>query len=129
MKRVIVTQHAAERYVERVKPALTVSAAAVEVATLAELAGDPSEKPKWVANDERRGQVDAWLTICEGICLPLYHKRGRWIARTVLVRAGLSPERRESRRQKKQEAARKRRDRRTTRERRVGNRERWEDAA
>lgn len=127
MTRVVIAQHAAERYVERVKPCLTVSAAAAELIRLAELAGDPGEKPAWVRNDERREQMDGWLTICDGICLPLRRAGDRLVAQTVLTRAGLSPEARAARKRAKQKA--KKQDRKTTRSARVGNRERWEDEA
>lgn len=118
---VVVTQHAAERYVERVKPALTVSQAAVEIRHLAELAGEPTEKPSWVINEERREQMDGWLPISDGICLPLHRVNGRWVARTILTRAGLSPERRSSRRDAKRR--RKKRDRKTSRAERLGREE------
>lgn len=109
--RVWVTPHAAERYVERVKPCMEVRRASWELGRLC-MAARQVEKPEWAGDDGS----DVWLELSDGIvvAVTLPTRVGRLpAALTVLIRGGMD----ESRRQRRNAARARRRAARRTRNR------------
>lgn len=86
MTRIQVAQHAVDRFVERVRPALDIGEARHELERLIDQCGQLGERPDW-QDDRADFDGDRWLWIGPDICLPVQNQ----LAITVLVR-GLIPE-------------------------------------
>jgi hypothetical protein len=99
--RVTLSKHAIERYVERVKPALSFEQATVELHRLLEVCPIVDEPPVWVI---WQGEPPVgWALVSDGICVPLSrHHSGQWMAITLTVRAACSPTHRETRKKHRQ---------------------------
>ena len=81
----VVSDHAIQRFHERVKPALSLDAAKRELEVLVRLAGIPGHKPDWLyLPEEATRATDAYLTLSDGIVAPVV---GRHIT-SVITRAG-----------------------------------------
>jgi len=88
------SEHAVEQYRERAKPALELAAARAELAQLV-LGGDVvREPPDWTRSASAK---PFHLVIADTLALPLAPQAGRWITTTCLVRATMTPRRREQR--------------------------------
>lgn len=101
--RIALTEHAIERYVERVKPHLELAEARAELERLADMCPGPSEPPAHLR--ERRDDADAFAEIAPGIWLVLLNGR----ALTCLTNAGLSEAARRNRNRRKAEHRRAKR--------------------
>lgn len=107
----IVTDHAVERYIERVRPMLTPRDARMELERLVRTEGVILEDPPdWVYEAEDRDRrADAWIAIGDtGLVCPVYRR----MVLTVMHPGGMSTvvrERRNARKQSKRARARERR--------------------
>lgn len=101
----VVSEHAVEQYVARVKPALTLRRAKIEIEGLIQRLDCPvqAEPPYWVKPAPEHVGQD-YLILCEGIAFPLVH--GRLV--TCLV-AGCTSEATKANRKAKKERRRKQR--------------------
>lgn len=104
-----ITNHAVERYIERVRPALEIGPARTEMTRLARDCGiRTTEPPDWVASHDikiQRGQEvpDSYIDIGNtGIVFVLYKNT----MVTVLTRAGMGSTARQTRNAKKAEQRR-----------------------
>jgi len=95
-ERILITRHAAERYIERVKPGLTIDQATRELRALVLIDEPHPEPPDWKA-DEIREEGELFMEPCDGIAFAV---RGRSLM-TVLTRAGTDSKTAERRRQRK----------------------------
>lgn len=100
-----VTDHAALRYRERVKPHLDVDAARAELEALTAFAGEPINHHPLAVEDH--GHADWYAEVAPGIWLPLEKASNGWVAVTVLTNHGISEQTRTKRNAAK--AARRRR--------------------
>lgn len=82
------TTHAIERYVERVRPALTKAAARCELVRLCEVAEVALERPAWLGLGEA---TDAFLLLGDDVVLPLVRGHTGWVAITCMTRGCISP--------------------------------------
>ncbi len=118
--RLPVNARANERWVERVRPALDLLAAAIECSKVFEHAALSVAPPSWLGQTSQR---PAMYLILGDIAMPLDPDpadRARLVTRTVLTRAGLArPERRIARRRRRQVKHAERADRRESRRRRA----------
>jgi hypothetical protein len=106
------TEHAVEQYRERVRPALDLTAARVELAQLVPSGQICNEPPDWARS---AGAKPYYLVIGDALALPLASQVGRWVTTTCLVQTTLTPRRREERtRRRAQRAAAKRARRRAS---------------
>lgn len=104
MSRVQVTEHAIERYQERVRPTLEVAAAKRELVALVEMAGAPTpEPPAWA--DYVHPAPDSYLVLSDGV-LGLI-RGGRMTS--VIVRGAMAPEYREAKRKERRARRQKKR--------------------
>lgn len=105
-----VSPHAAERFVERVRPDLDVAAARVELGRLLAEFGFECPRPEWC--DPPQSALDGfYMEISDGIvalCLPPDRPHFSPAVMTVMVRAG-SPRRVNARRRAKRRARAERR--------------------
>lgn len=86
--RIGLTDHAIQRYVERVKPQMLRRHAQAELERLVEMAGEPGPVPDWM-----RPKVPCQaLVLSDGIALVIVSEDGRLTAATCMVRGTLSPE-------------------------------------
>lgn len=101
------TNHAVERYVERVKPTFDFSEARRELQRLCDLAGEPSrERPDWHFLPEHATEAaEFYLTLSDGICAAV---KGTDVV-TVLTRGGSSPAHRANKRERKRRQRARRR--------------------
>jgi hypothetical protein len=106
MTRIQVSQHAVDRFVERVRPALDVGEARHELERLIDQCGQIGDRPDW--QDHRADLCERWLWIGPDICLPVQ----RDLAITVLVRGLVPDQHRRNLNQAKQAARRAARSRR-----------------
>lgn len=65
-----VTEHAVERYQERVKPWLSIDAARRELLALVELADFTTRKPTW-ATEPELAVPRGYLLLCDSVALPV----------------------------------------------------------
>lgn len=105
---IVITRHAAERYIERVKPGIDLTQATRELRALMLVDSFRPEPPVWKPNETPDHETPLYMEPCDGIALAVV---GHTL-KTVLTRAGTSPERAA---QKRQEKARKRARRRAKR--------------
>jgi hypothetical protein len=97
------TNHAVDRYIERVKPALDRDAARSELQALVRAAGEPSsEQPEWHA---REVPCSLYLEISDGIVATVQEQA----VTSVITRGGSGPDAKERRKRekKKRQADRK----------------------
>lgn len=84
-----ISDHAVDRYIERVKPTLTRREATKDLRRLARSVGTiTAERPEWVGES---CYVDGWLLLGDDIALPVLKTPGGWLAKTVLARGVLPP--------------------------------------
>ncbi len=85
-----ISEHALERFQMRVRPALEVDAARVELQRLIELAEFASEPPAWHAVRTRR-EADGYLLVGD-LLMPLRYlaSSGSWLILTCIARGGIS---------------------------------------
>lgn len=129
----MLSNHALDRYIDRVKPQLTRETARAELEALIALAGSvQTEAPTFAPHDVSYGKATAshFLAVSEGIALALVVKQTRagepvYLAVTCLTRYGLS----ENGRTRRNERAAKRRARRRRRHRMEKGRSNRRDAA
>ena len=88
-----VSDHAAGQYRHRVKPGLQPDAARRELEQLAPLAQVSSSPPAWI---NAKDPAPYWLTIAEGIVLPLKPQHGRWILTTCVTKRTSTSARRDA---------------------------------
>ena len=88
------TTHAIERYVERLRPALTKAAARRELVRLCEVAEITADRPGWLGLGEA---TDAYLLIGEDVALPVMRGHTGWVAITCMTRGCLAPSERRAR--------------------------------
>jgi hypothetical protein len=101
-----VTEHAVEQYRERIRPALDLAGARVELARLVPSGEIREQPPDWARS---AGGKPYYLVIGDALALPLAPQHGRWVTTTCLVQTTLTPRRREERtRRRAQRAAAKR---------------------
>lgn len=95
---VVLTDHAVERYRDRVRPMSEREAVEVELALILPLGEITAECPVWAVNDDE--PCEQWLVPCPGIAFPLYPDRSGGsclVATTCLTNRGLSEETRRNR--------------------------------
>lgn len=112
--RIDISNHAADRYVARVKPHLGRGTAKQEIARLLGF-GEFSQSCSWHPNVDG---CDGYMVLSDGIALGLKRGRTKWLAVTCLIRGEMAPEFRASRNHEK--ASRRRAKR--ARNRKVFNR-------
>jgi hypothetical protein len=88
------TTHAIERYVERLRPALTKKAARRELVALCEVAEVVTERPAWLGLGEA---TDGYLLLGDDVVLPVMRGKTGWVAMTCMTRGGLAPSERRAR--------------------------------
>lgn len=88
------SDHAARRYVERVRGHLTTSQARRELRQLATYASPTPKPPEWAAEPS---QPDCWIHLTGDVSCPLIWRDGCLLAATVVVRGTISPEHRQAR--------------------------------
>lgn len=95
-----VTQHACERYIDRVKPYLTVKQARAELERLLEM-GTVRGQPCWhkAVHVDEESVPDFYVELSDGIACPV---RDGWVI-TVLTRAGMTEGSRSYRNRKKKQ--------------------------
>lgn len=113
MLKVRATYHAVERWHERVRPNLTLTAAESDLIRVAQGIGRVSDvRPDWAGPGDNRPRAPRerrYMLVGDDICLVLERRsRDSWVVLTVLTRSGLSPQARKRRNNK---AAAKRRAR------------------
>jgi hypothetical protein len=104
------TQHAIERFHERVRPCLTIAAAEEELARLVTMADVVSEPPTWLAERQRRTAA-AYLVVGD-LVLPAERLEGKpyvLVAVTCIARGCLSDRARARRNEARQRRRRARR--------------------
>lgn len=90
-----ISDHAVDRYVERVKPSLTRREAMRDLRRLARTIGTvTTQRPEWVGES---CHVDGWLLLGEDIALPVIRTPRGWLVKTTLARGVLAPGVRRSR--------------------------------
>ena len=87
--KLVVSEHAADRYVERVKPHLTRDEAIAEIERLAQLGGYADEVPEWVNGET---EADLWFIPCDGIAIPCQRGATTLFASTTLTRSSYGEE-------------------------------------
>ncbi len=98
--RVVISQHALDRFIERVRPGLSPGNASRELHRLIESFGVWSDGPEWL--DERAEQPDYWLRIGDDLWLACARVSDDVAqARTVIVNGGLSEKARAKRNQQR----------------------------
>jgi len=105
---ILITRHAAERYIERVKPGIDVDQATRELRALMRLDSFRPEPPDWQTGETPGEDHRLYMEPCDGVALAVV---GRTL-KTVLTRAGTSPERARQRRARKAQRRASRRARR-----------------
>ena len=86
-----ISDHCVDRYIERVKPALSIEQAEADLERLVGLAGIAAEPPAW--HEERSLlESDGYVVICDEIALPLQraHDAGVFVATTCVTRTSVS---------------------------------------
>jgi len=97
--------HAVERYQERLRPALSIEGAEIELERIANHARLSSDPPTWVGSD--RDDSPIFLSVGDATFpLSLTRDGTAFRARTCLVRGSLSPQARERRNQRRRVANR-----------------------
>lgn len=91
------TDHAVDRYIERVKPMLSVAQAREELRRMLPMATIDRAGPDWCSDP---GHADSFVLLSDGIVFPLY--RGRLIS--CLTRAEVGAELRMVRREERRKA-------------------------
>jgi hypothetical protein len=91
---VVVSEHAAEQYRYRVKPALEPDAARMELTQLVAVGEVTSVEPSWV---HAAKPAPFYLVISDALALPLKPQAGGWIATTCVARSTITPTRRAQR--------------------------------
>ncbi len=76
------SQHAVERYIERVKPCLDRDRAWAELKALAPLGEIVTQRPAWAGTGDA---ADGFLCLCDCVCFPVING----LAVTCLVRGSL----------------------------------------
>lgn len=105
---VTVAPHALERYIERVRPAMTPRQAAKDLRRLVAATGRVLDRPPAWAVRQRHGDITGWVALGEDIVFPVI---GGCCIPTCLTRGGLSPaavERRRVKQARRQERAHRR---------------------
>lgn len=95
-----VSKHAVDRYVERVKPALTPKHAHWEMARVLSHAEVVNDLPEWCGSRPEEVPTDFYLVLCGSICFPVHEG---WI-KTTLTRGSLPPLTRERRNENRRAA-------------------------
>jgi hypothetical protein len=106
------TAHAVQRYQQRVRPALSLEAAADELARVALVGEITTEPPTWHLRS--CAQVAPYYLSVADVLLPLTPHRGRpglLVATTCLVKGSLSPDARRYRTARRRRSAARRRSR------------------
>jgi hypothetical protein len=103
------TEHAVEQYRERIRPALDLAGARVELARLLPGGEIREQPPDWARS---AGAKPYYLVIGDALALPLAPQRGRWVTTTCLVQTTLTPRRREERTRRRADRAAAKRARR-----------------
>lgn len=109
---IYLTEHAIERYHERVKPALAPEQARREAITLARRAEPTRDRPRWWYQRQGDDVLEAWAYVTEGIAFGLVKRDNGWVALTCCTAGGMSDVVREARRRRKRIAKARRRDQR-----------------
>jgi hypothetical protein len=91
---VVVSEHAAEQYRYRVKPALDPGAARAELTQLVSVGEVTSVEPSWV---HAAKPAPFYLVIGDALALPLKPQVGGWIATTCVAHGTITPTRRAQR--------------------------------
>jgi hypothetical protein len=92
-----VSEHAAERFVERVRPTLAKRAASIELARLCREFGVVVERPAFLHEDAMTG-IDFWLEVAPGVVVACAESVRRWpVALTVVCCGHVSEANREHR--------------------------------
>lgn len=86
--RLTITDHAAGRYAERVKPHMSNAESRSELIRLAGAGSYALQKPAWLHDGSQ--EADLWLVICDSIAVPLVREGRGFVATTVLTRSGHS---------------------------------------
>jgi hypothetical protein len=99
-----VSEHAVERYIERVKPTFNLKTARAEIERLLE----GQEPVPYVEYVHRREMFDAFIELAPGICLCLRHLSSDTMeAITTTIRTGATPAERQRKRKEKRERKRR----------------------
>lgn len=98
-----ITNHAADRYVERCRPDLTRETAKAEILRVARLGPrkiqlDPFP---WIETNGTDAEASFYMELSEGIALGLFWSKNCYVASTVFVRSGTSPAKRRHRNRKR----------------------------
>lgn len=103
------TEHAIDRYIERVRPGLEDRGTAkLELQALIGMAGH-GQAPEWLP-DYYRKPGQAYSEISPGIVASLLPERGVLVVTTIMARASWSDNERRGRREKKRKAKQRERD-------------------
>ena len=86
-----VTNHAVERYMERVRPGLDFKRAKAELIHLVGQFGEERPRPEWMSMKAQ--EPDVWVAVGDDVWLPCERRGdGRLVAHTVLAQGCLSAE-------------------------------------
>ncbi len=109
--RFVITDHAVQRFIERVRPGFGPLAARAELGRLLRTYGEMSGEPPWFAEREVERQPDAWVRVDDDLFFPCRRMSTRTlVVDTVLTRGSISQLTRDERnaRRRKRAAARRR---------------------
>lgn len=107
--RVTLTEHAVQRFQERVRPGLGLAMARAELRRLVDAHAEVCEPPGWYFEGGRHARADTLVRIGPDILLPCATRDGRLFALTVVCRGLLGDDERAYRRRcKRVERERKR---------------------
>lgn len=123
--RIVLSKHAVQRYVDRVRPGLDTGRAAAELETLLRVGEFVERPPAWAADARVTQTTVGWVLLTDGVAMPVEQKLGHMLAMTVVTRGGMTPERR-ARRNAKAKRRREIRRARHAREKSARNRGRKE---
>jgi hypothetical protein len=117
---VVVDYHAAERYIERVKPTFTIGQAFAELARLLPLHGHLGEIPDWKASRPPEGDAglngyQQWLLLGDDVAFPALWRGDKLVLTTCVARGGISEATRAKRADYRRRRARVRKETRTER--------------
>lgn len=86
--KIVLTQHVVDRYVERVKPALTREMAEHELRVLCYRTTFVAKRPGWVIS--RMHDFDLYGEISPGVCVTGHREKHLLILRTCLTNCGMN---------------------------------------
>jgi hypothetical protein len=112
----VISNHAVERFHNRVRPTLDLDAAAAELSRLASLGEVLADPPRWFA-ERQREEAPRYLVVGD-LVMPLRPigptaGANRWCAVTCIARGGISEKARHARNGRRRSAARRARTRRS----------------